>query len=90
MPLRRIGKRKRGQKVFVEGMGPGRHVYLLALAGAAVERGGSRGAVRPFHVLFEPRSAQMGPALSRHRTCLSCSWPHTSVSESEWVDRTAS
>jgi hypothetical protein len=48
-----------------------------------VLRGGTRSTVCPFHVFFEPKSASTGRALPRHCTCLSCSWPHTSVSESE-------
>lgn len=32
---------------------------------------------------LSPDQPGWGPALSRHCTCLSCSWPHTSVSESE-------
>lgn len=53
---------------------------LFWLALQVSEEEGEAAFVVSVYVLLEPG---WGPAFSRQCTCLSCSWPHTSVSESE-------
>lgn len=64
MPLWMIEETERHQKGFVESWDPVEMSTCLLWCALQVSEEENKSTVRPFHVLFEPRSAQIGPPTS--------------------------